>query len=336
MSKSKFQICLPRAGRFVAMAAFAAGMAATVLPAQAQDNFPSGPVKIVVPYPPGGSTDAVARMIAPGMSKRLNQSVVIDNRGGAAGNIGTAIVAHAPADGYTLLFTTDVLGKNQHVYKNLGYDAIKDFAPIGMVGASPFVLLANSALPANDIAGLVAIAKKQPNSVSYATIGAGSNMHLATKLLESAANIHMTHVPYKGGGPAFNDLLGNHVQLAFSTVTSAIPLVQGKRVKVLGTAAKTRAPQLASIPTIAEQGYANVEMESWCALLAPAGTPPAVVNKLRDALKQVVEDAEFIKKTGDLGFEAKFTGPAEFDAYLKSELARWGELVRKENITAEQ
>lgn len=319
-----------------ALAALATCLGLAAIPALGQAAFPTGPIKIIVPYPPGGFTNSVVHMLAPMMSRRLGQSVVIENRAGASGNIGTAAVARAAPDGHTLLFTTDVLGKNQHVYKKAGYDATKDFEPVGMVGASPFVLLATSGLAANDVPTLVNMAKAKPGSINYASIGAGSNTHLAAKLFESAAGIQLMHVPYKGGGPAINDVLGGHVQFIFSTVTSAVPLVQGKRAKVLGIAAKNRVAQLPGVPTFAEQGFPGVEMESWLAMLAPAGTPAPVMAKLQDALKSAAMEPEFIKKTADVGFLVNYTGPAEFKGYLRSELARWGDLVKKESIVADE
>jgi len=313
----------------------AAGMVGLAAPVLAQSEFPTQPIKVIVPYPPGGVTNAMIHMLSPLMAKRLGQPVVVENKAGAAANIGTAFVAQAPADGHTLLFTTDVLGKNQSIYKNAGYDAQKDFEPIGMIGGSPFVLLANHAFPANDLPALIAMAKAQPGTLTYASLGAGSNLHLVTTLFQNGADIRLMHIPYKGGGPAITDLLGGHVQMMFTTVTSALPLIAGKRVKAIAVAANSRVPQLPGIATFAEHGYANVDVDFWLAMLAPARTPPASLGKLQDALKAAIADPEFAKKAGETGFVVKFTGPAEFRGYLSSELDRWGRLVRLEKITAE-
>lgn len=314
----------------------AAGMACVAAPVLAQPMFPSQPIKVIVPYPPGGVTNAMIHMLAPLMARRLGQPVVVENRAGAAANIGTAAVAQASADGHTLLFTTDVLGKNQSVYKNAGYDAQKDFEPIGMIGGSPFVLLANHAFPANDLPSLVAMAKAQPGTITYASLGAGSNLHLATTLFQNAAEIRLMHIPYKGGGPAITDLLGGHVQLMFTTVTSALPLLAGKRAKAIALAASSRVPQLPGVATFAEHGYSSFNVDFWLAMLAPAKTPAATLAKLQDALQAAVAEPEFAKKASELGFVVRFRAPAEFRRYLTSELDRWGRLVRKENISADE
>ena len=313
----------------------AALAAAAVGPALGQPAFPSQAIKVVLPYPPGGVTDAIIRQLAPLMSKHLGQPVIVENRSGASGNLGTAAVAQSPADGYTLLFTTDVLGKNQNVYKNAGYDALKDFEPVGMVGGAPFVLLVSQSLPVNDLPALVAMVKAKPGSVSYASLGVGSNLHLATTLFENAADIRFLHVPYKGGGPAIADLLGGHVQVMFTTVTTAMPLLAGKRVKAIAVAAPQRIAQLPDVPTFAENRYRNMNVDFWLAMAAPAKTPAPVMAKLQEALKVATSDPEFVRKATELGFVLSYTGPAEFKKFLASELDRWGQLVRKEKIVAD-
>lgn len=323
--------CSPRR----VLAGFAFLVSALSLPALGQVVYPSAPIKMVVAFPPGGVTDLVARMIGPGLAQRLGQPVVVENRPGAGGSIGTAAVARAPADGYTLLFTNDVLGKNQHVYKDPGFDAVKDFAPVAFVGSSPFIFVAYPGVAANDMPSLVKALKNNPGSMTYASVGTGSNTHLAAKLLEAVAGVQMVHVPYKGGGPAINDLIGGHVQTMFQTITTAMPLLQTKRQKALAVASGKRVPKLPNVPTMAEQGYPGVEMDSWLGVIAPAGTPAPVIAKLRDAIKEIVVGPDFVKRLEEQGFEVNFMGPAEFGTYIRTELTRWGDLIRKENITAQ-
>lgn len=301
-------------------------------PAAAQEFPARGPIKLVVPYPAGGFSDAVARLIAPALGQKLGQSIVIDNRAGANGVIGTAAVAQAAPDGYTLLVAIDSHVSNHNLSRRLPYDTIKDFAPIVLIGSAPMVLIANTALPADNVAVLVSALKAKPESVSYGSLGAGSQIHLAAKLLETNAGIRMVNVPYKGGAPAFNDLMAGHIQMMFASSTSATPLLRNQRVKALAVASPRRLPTLPNIPTMAEQGYPGVEMGVWLGFMAPAGTPDRVVTRLRDALAESIAQPDVAKRLVEMGMQLNFKGPADFAGFIRTEITRWGDMIRKENI----
>lgn len=298
----------------------------------AQSDFPNRAVKLVVPYPAGGFSDAVARLLAPALSKTWNQSVVIENRGGANGIIGTTAVAQAPADGYTLLVAIDSHVSNHNLTKKLPYDTVESFAPISLLGSAPMVLIANPSIPATTTAELVSAAKANPDSVRYGSLGAGSQIHLTARLLETAAGIKMIAVPYKGGAPAFTDLMGGHIQVMFASATSATPLIQGGRVKALGVASSKRLPTLPNVPTMAEQGYPSVLMGVWLGFMAPAGTPEPIVKKVRETLDEVIAQPDVAKRLTDMGMQLNVKGPSEFRSFVKSEITHWGDMLRRENI----
>lgn len=309
----------------------AAGLLTTSL-ARAQPDYPSKPIKLVVPYAAGGFSDVVARAIAIELQKTLGQPIVIDNRGGANGVIGTTVVAQAPADGYTVLLTLDSHASNQSLFKKLPYDSIKDFAPVLFLGTAPMVMIGNNDFPVNNASELVKRLKEAPDSVSYASLGPGSQIQLAARMLENNAGIRMTAVPYKGGAPAITDLLGGHIQVMFASATTAAPMIEQRRAKALGVASAKRLAMLPNVPTFAEQGYPGVEMGFWVGMMTRAGTPSAVVEKLRSATARAVAQPDVAKQLHNLGVVVELKGPADFEKFLQTEVIRWGEMLRRENV----
>jgi len=309
------------------------GPALTFAPnASAESDYPTKPVRLIVPYAPGGFSDVVARAIAPELQKSLGQPVVIDNRGGANGVIGTAVVAQARPDGYTLLLALDSHASNQSLYKSLPYDSIKDFAPILFLGTAPMVMIANKDFGPSNAAELVKQLKAAPDSVSYASLGPGSQIQLAARMLENSAGVRMTPIPYKGGAPALTDLMGGHIQVMFASATSATPLVEQHRVKAIGVASAKRISMLPDVPTFAEQGYPDVQMGFWVGLMARAGTPPEVVEKIRGATMQALSQPEVAKQLRNLGLLVEPKGPPEFSSFLAEEVVRWGDMLKRENV----
>jgi len=307
--------------------------AAPVLAAQAAPAYPDKPVRLIVPFAAGGFSDVLTRLIGNALSEQWGQPVVVENRAGANGVIGTAAAARAPADGYTLLVTLDSHVSNNFLVKSLPYDTVKDFAPVAFLGTAPMVLLANPEFPASNVADVVRIAKDQPNSINYGTLGSGSQIHMAARMLETAADIRMTPVPYKGGGPAVSDLMAGHIQLLFASITSSLPIVQQKRAKALAVVFPKRLASLPDVPTMGEQGYPSVEKVGfWFGVMAPAGTPAPIIDKVRASVMDAAARPDVAKRLADMGLQMQPMGPAEFGDFVKSELARWAELVRRENI----
>lgn len=317
---------------FAAATLLAGALASPLALAQAQQtDFPNKPLKLIVPYAPGGFSDVVGRVLGQAMSKGLGQPVVIDNRAGANGVVGTGAVAQAPADGYTLLLTLDSHASNQSLLKTLPYDSVKSFAPVTFVGTAPMVLIASTKFAPANAADLVKAAKAAPGTINYGSLGPGSQIQLAARMLENNAGIQMNAVAYKGGAPALNDLLGGHIQLMFASATTAAPQIQQQKVKAMGVASPKRLAMLPDVPTLAEQGY-PVEMGFWVGVMAPAGTPQAVVAKLNQAILGATADADAAKKLGELGVQLGPKGPAEFGKFIEAEIVRWGEMLRRENV----
>lgn len=310
----------------------ALGVALAVPHAHAQTDYPTRPVKLVVPYPAGGFSDAVARLLVPTLTRAWNQPVVVENRGGANGILGTAAVSKAPPDGYTLLVAIDSHVSNHILTKTLPYETVKDFAPIALLGSAPMVMIANPSFPPSNVADLISVVNAKPESVSYGSLGAGSQIHLTMRLLENSAGIRMQAVPYKGGGPAFTDLMAGHIHLMFASATSATPLIRGGKVKALGVASPIRLPTLPDVPTMGEQGHPSVEMGVWLGFMAPAGTPEPVVRKIRETLAAAVAQPEVAKRLADMGIQMNLKGPAEFGDFIRNEIGRWGDMIRRENI----
>ena len=296
----------------------------------AQAGYPTKPVTIVVPFAAGGTTDILARIIGQALTTELGQSVIVDNRAGAGGNIGGALAAKAPADGYTLFMgTVGTHAINASLYKKMPFDPIKDFAPLTRVANVPNLLVANPAQPYKTVKELIAYAKANPGKVNFGSSGNGSSIHLSVVLLKSLAWVDIVHVPYKGSDPAVTDLLGNQIGIMFDNMPSAIQHVRsGKLVPIAVTTAK-RSPELPNVPTIAEAGVPGYEATSWFGMFAPAGTPAPVLTKLNTALVKVLNQAEVKKKINDQGAETVSETPEQFAAFIKAESIKWGKVVKE-------
>ena len=307
---------------------------AVVAVTAAAQSYPSKPIRVIVPYPPGGGTDVIARILQEPLAAELGQPIVIDNRGGAAGNLGTDLAAKAPADGYTILFTLSSHTINPKLYDKLPFDVERDFAPITLATLVPQILVANPSLPANDVKALIAYAKANPGKLNYASVGTGSPAHIAGELLKLKTGIDMVHVPYKGGGPAVIDTIGGQVQLAFVSMPAAWQHVKAGKLKALGVTSARRAVAAPDVPAIAETmpGYV---VDSWYGALAPAKTSPAAIARLNAAFARALENPQVKEKLLAQGAEAAPGTPAEFDRRIKDELAQWELVIKSANIRPE-
>ena len=313
------------------------GAAATwPLAARAQLDYPTRPITLIVPYAAGGGNDVLARGVAEPMGKTLGRAVVVENHGGAGGSIGTRQVAKAAPDGYTLgLGGTGTLAVDPTLYPNVGYDPRKDFAPVGLIATSPLIVLVNPSLPAHNVQELIALAKKQPGKLNYASAGRGSGIHLGTVLFALTAGIELTHIPYKGSGPALTDLLGNHVALYFSSLPPAIGLVKEGKLRALGVTGLKRSPIFPDVPTVAEQGLPGFEAVLHYGLLAPAGTPKEIVDRLSEEVRKLVDIPEVQKQIHNEGGDPLTSTPAEYAADIDREETKWGGLVKKLGLKVE-
>jgi tripartite-type tricarboxylate transporter receptor subunit TctC len=293
------------------------------------------PVRLIIPFPPGGSNDIVGRMVAAQLGDRLGQQVVADNRGGAGGTIGTDLAARAPADGYTLLLVSTAYAFNTSIYKKLPYDPVKSFTPVALLGSGPGVLVVNPSLPVNSVSELVALAKERPGKLNNASAGIGSFQHLASELFRLQAGIQWLHVPYKGGGPAMMDLMAGQADASVGSLIQMLPHIRSGKLKALGTTGAKRSPVLPDIPTVAEAGVPGYEATNWWGLLAPAGTPPAIVERLNQEVAAVQASAETKRRFETEGAEALHMSPAEFGAFIAAETAKWARVVKEAGITAE-
>ncbi|WP_295850182.1 tripartite tricarboxylate transporter substrate binding protein [uncultured Xylophilus sp.] len=298
-------------------------------------KYPDKPIRLVVPFAAGGGTDILARDVAPRLGDALGQSVVVDNRGGAGGNIGSDLVAKAPADGYTLLFGSNTLSINASLYRNLPFDPVRSFAPVGMVATAPMVLVTAADGPLTSVRALVAEAKARPGTMNWSTPGNGTPHHLAEELFNKMTGANLTHVQYKGGGPAINDLLGRHTQASVLTLASVKSFIDAGRLRAIAVATPHRSALLPDVPTVAEAGVPGYKAELWYGLFAPAGTPASVVDRLNQALAKVLTDPQVAKRFRDQGFEARSGTPDELRELLADDLARSGKLIRDAGIQAD-
>jgi len=298
-------------------------------------DYPSRPLRAVVPFPAGGGTDIVARIVLERMAKELGQPVIVENKAGGGTVIGTMAVAHAEADGYTVLFTSSAFSVNPYLLKDAPYDPIKSFAPVGSAAMHPFVLVASPSLPADNIQELVAYAKANPGKLNYASVGNGSSQHLGMELLKRMAGIDLVHIPYKGSSPAMVDLLGGQVSLMFNGISPTLGHIRAGKLKVLATDSATRVPLLPEVPTVAESGVPGFEITTWSGLLAPAGTPHDVVQKLGEVMQKVVNSPEVQKELTERGLIPTSMPPAQFAAFLKKDTEKWAELVKDAGVTAQ-
>jgi tripartite-type tricarboxylate transporter receptor subunit TctC len=311
-----------------------ASLCAAIAPSEDAKNYPSKPIRFIVPYPPGGGTDVVARVLSEPLAAALGQPIIIDNRGGAGGSLGTEIAAKAAPDGYTILFTLSSHTINPKLYPNLPFDTERDFTPVSLAALSPQILVANPSLPVNNMRELIALAKAQPGKLNFASVGTGSPAHIAGELLKLKAGIDIVHVPYKGGGPAVADTLGGQVQLAFVTLPAAMQHVKAGKLKALAIASDKRSAVAPDIPTIAETVPGCV-VNSWYGALAPARTPPAIVAKLQAAFVKVLAMPEVKEKLFAQGAEAQASTSAEFASRIHEELKEWDYVIREAKIKVE-
>lgn len=310
-------------------------LALTPLAAQAQ-AFPTKAITIVVPFSAGGTTDILARVLGQFISKDLGQPVIIDNRAGAGGNIGTQLVARAAPDGHTILMgTVGTHAINQSLYPKLAFDPIKDFTPLTRVALVPNLLVANPAQPFKTVKELMAYAKANPGKVTFGSSGSGTSIHLSGELFKQMAGVDLQHVAYKGSAPAVNDLLGNHIAIMFDNMPSAISHVKAGKLRPLAVTTAQRSPALPDVPTIAEAGVPGYEATSWFGLLAPAKTPAPVVAKLNAAILKALADPDVKNKLLEQGAEPAGETPAQFAAFIASETVKWGKIVKQSGATAQ-
>jgi len=299
-------------------------------------KYPSKAVRIIAPFAPGGGVDTVARLIADPLSRSLGQPVIVENRPGAAGTIGAALAARAPADGHTLLLgTISTHGIGPSLYADLPYDAQKDFAPISLLVTQPNVLAVNSGLGAGSLADLVRMAKAKPATIAYASSGSGTTQHLSAAMFEHMAGVQLVHVPYKGSAPALTDLLGGQVQLMFDNLATALPHIQAGRLKALAVTSSRRAPALAGVPTMQEAGLAGYEVTSWYALYAPRGTPPAVVQRLNADVRRILSQSSVVQRLRTQGLQPAPGAPDELATLMRTEIAKWARVVKQAKVTVE-
>ena len=322
--------------RRLALCAVAGALLAPGLPALAQATaWPARPITLVVTYPPGGGADAMARLVAPRLGEALGQSVIVENRPGAGGQIGAAAVAKAPADGYTLMLDASSFAVNPALYPKLPYDTGKAFRPIGLIALFPNVVLVNAQFPARNVAELAALARVRKDAVSYASSGNGSAQHLAGALFESAARVDMVHVPYKGGGPALNDVIGGQVPLFFGNLASTLQHVQSGKLRALAVTSPRRSPMLPDVPTLAESGLQGADIHEWNALFAPAGTPEAIVEKLSAALQKALDTPDVRTRVAQLGGELQKGSPDQAQQFIRQQMNLWARLVKERGITVD-
>jgi tripartite-type tricarboxylate transporter receptor subunit TctC len=311
------------------------GAAALLASTALAQSFPAKPVHIVVAFPAGGGTDIVARLLGPRLSDAWGQPVVVDNRAGASGTIGTEFAARSAPDGHTLfLGTLGNLAVNQHLYPKMAVDPLRDFAPVTQVVAVHFVMVANPALPARNVAELVALAKSRPGQINYSSSGPGGAPHLAGELLKSMAKVDIVHVPYKGSAPSFQDLLGGRVSFTCDSLVQALPYIRDKRLVALAVLGPARTPLLPDVPTVGET-LAGYELTNWFGLVAPAATPGPTVARIHGDVVKVLRDPAIAEKLSGMGATAIGNEPGEFGAIMRADSEKWGKLIREAHIKAE-
>lgn len=305
-------------------------------PAAAQDAWPAKPIRLVVPFTPGGVTDTSARTIAEFLGRRLGQQVVVDNKPGASGNIGMALVKDAPADGYTLVLAFDGTAViNPHVFAKMPFDTLKDFAPIGKIGNATLILVAHPDAPVKSVADLVSVSKSTSGGLSYGTSGTGGTPHIAGELLRMRTGANLTHVPYKGGGQALTDVVGGSIPLVYTAVAGAHGFVKNGKLRALAVSSAKRSASLPDVPTFVEAGLSDFVVDSWVGLLAPAGLPPAIAARLNSELNAVLNDPAAKEKLLTLGIEATPGSAAQFREEMQRDLARYGQVVKAAGIRVE-
>jgi tripartite-type tricarboxylate transporter receptor subunit TctC len=311
-------------------------LACMLLPAPALAAYPEKPLKFVVPFPPGGGADIMARPLAQLLAANLGQPVIIENRGGAGGTLGAESVATAAADGYTLFFgTMGTHAINVTLYPKLRYDPIKDFAPISLTHVNPRVLVVHPSIAAKSVTELIALARANPGKLSFSSAGSGSSSHLAGELFKHMAGIDMIHIPYKGSAPALNDLLGGRISMTFDSIAVYAEHIKSGKLRPLGVTSLKRIGALPDVPAIAESGLAGYDVSNWLGVMAPAATPKPIVNQLHKAVTQAMADQPMKKQLLTLGIEAATTSPEEFGALIKTEIGKWATIVKASGAKAD-
>ena len=293
------------------------------------EHYPDRVVRIINPYPPGGSVDVMARILAQKLTEALGQQVIVENRSGGGGNTGSDFVAKAEPDGYTLLFTAPgPLTVNQTLYSKLPFDPTKDFAPIALFATAPIVLIVNPGVPANNVQELIALARREPGKINFASAGNGTTNHLSGELFKSMAKIDIVHVPYRGAGPAMNDLIAGHVQMFFDLMPVVLPQIAASKARALANAGAKRPSALPNVPTVAEQGLPGFDASSWYGLVAPAKTPEPVLAKLREEVAKALKAPDVVGRIRELGSEPGTAFGDDFRAFLAAETKKWAEVIR--------
>ena len=310
-------------------------LAALAAPGALAQTYPAKPITMVVPFPPGGPTDMVARLLAQKLSEQMGQPVVVDNKPGANGNIGGAQVSKAPADGYTLLYNTSSITLSPALYKRMQYDVLRDLAPVVLTAVVPLALVVNPAVPANNVQEFVAYAKANPGKLSYGSAGNGNVTHLAAYQFAQAQGIDATHVPYRGSAPADVDLVAGQIQFMTDTINSVMAFVKDKRMKLLAVTTGKRMSLFPEVPTLAETVMPGFEAGAWQGVMVPAGTPAAVVQRLNAEINKALQSADVREKLAVQGAEPLGSTPEEYGAYVRKELARWATVVKATGVTLE-
>ena len=307
---------------------------ALALPVSAQ-GYPNQPIRMIAPFPPGGSVDIMARLIGEPLGRQLGQNIVVENRSGASGNLGMEAAARAAPDGYTIVLNTIPLVTNQSLFKNLTWDPIKDYVHIGMVATAPHALVVPPKNPASNVKELIAAARANPGKLNYASAGIGTTFHFCAEMFKDETGTNIVHVPYKGGGPALVDTLSGQVDMSFPTLSAVLPHVKAGKLKALAVTSSSRSKLLPDVPTMQEAGVQGFEFTQWLAILAPAGTPQPVVSQLNKALNAALGSKEVAEKFAQQGFEPFITSPEESRKFLANEVQRYARLIKARGITAE-
>jgi tripartite-type tricarboxylate transporter receptor subunit TctC len=306
-----------------------------VVAAGAQDAYPSRPLKFILPFPPGGGTDILGRVIAERLSASLGQPVVTENRGGAGGNVGAEAAAHSAPDGYTIVLVAPSLAISPSLYSKLNYDPVKDLAPIGLVATVPNVMITNPAVEAKNLQEFIALARSRPGAMNYGSGGAGTSNHLAGELFNIVTGARLVHVPYKGVNLAMQGVLAGEIQLVFIGIPAALPHIKAGKLRALALVAPQRSPALPEVPTVAEAGLRDFEVTTWYGIMTPAGTPRPIVSRLNAELVKIMHAPDVKERLAAMATDPLTSTPEEFAAYLKQEIAKWGDVVRKANLKAD-
>ena len=317
------------------MKALLLGLALLAGPLHAQEPYPSRPLKFILPFPPGGGTDLLGRLLAERLSASLGQPVVTENRGGAGGNVGAEAAARSAPDGYTIVLVAPSLAISPTLYSKLNYDPVKDFAPIGLVASVPNVMVTHPSVPANNLQEFIALAKSKPGGMNFGSGGSGTSNHLAGELLNLTAGIKLVHVPYKGVNLAMQGVLAGEVHLVFIGIPVPAPHIKAGRLRALAVLARERSPILPDVPTAAEAGLGNFDVTTWYGILAPAGTPRPIITRLNAEFVKIMRTPDVRERLATMATDPLTSTPEEFGAYIQAEIAKWGDVVRKAGLRAD-